>query len=156
MTKAARELPELRRYRVVLIDESHNLRNREGKRYRAIQEYLHENESKCILLSATPYNKSYTDLSSQLRLFVPEDKDLGTRPERLLKELGETGSSGATSARCTRSPRSRRAAMLTTGASSCGSTWSGGRAVSYRRTMPRPIPQTAVAKDTERQRLNLD
>jgi hypothetical protein len=90
VTKASRELPELRRYRVVLIDESHNLRNREGKRYRAIQEYLQENESKCILLSATPYNKSYTDLSSQLRLFVPEDKDLGTRPERLLKELGET------------------------------------------------------------------
>lgn len=90
VTKAARELPELRRYRIVLIDESHNLRNREGKRYRAIQEYLQENESKCILLSATPYNKSYVDLSSQLRLFVPEDKDLGTRPERLLKELGET------------------------------------------------------------------
>ena len=66
VTKAARELPELRRYRVVLIDESHNLRNREGKRYRAIQEYLQENESKCILLSATPYNKSYVDLSSQL------------------------------------------------------------------------------------------
>ncbi|MBI2311718.1 MAG: NgoFVII family restriction endonuclease [Betaproteobacteria bacterium] len=90
VTKAARELQELRRYRVVLIDESHNLRNREGKRYRAIQEYLQENESKCILLSATPYNKSYVDLSSQLRLFVPEDRDLGTRPERLLKELGET------------------------------------------------------------------
>jgi len=90
VTRAARELQELRRYRVVLIDESHNLRNREGKRYRAIQEYLQENESKCILLSATPYNKSYVDLSSQLRLFVPEDRDLGTRPERLLKELGET------------------------------------------------------------------
>ena len=26
-------LPNLRRYRLVLIDESHNLRNREGKRY---------------------------------------------------------------------------------------------------------------------------
>lgn len=90
VTRAARELPELRRYRVVLIDESHNLRNREGKRYRAIQEYLQENESKCILLSATPYNKSYVDLSSQLRLFVPEDRDLGTRPEKLLRELGET------------------------------------------------------------------
>src|SRR4029450_11455458 len=50
VTRASRELPELRRYRVVLIDESHNLRNREGKRYRAIQEYLQENESKCILL----------------------------------------------------------------------------------------------------------
>lgn len=90
LTRVARELPDLRRYRVVLIDESQNLRNREGKRYRAIQEYLQENKSKCILLSATPYNKTYLDLSSQLRLFVPEDQDLGVRPERLLKELGET------------------------------------------------------------------
>ena len=90
ITRAFRELPALRRYRVVLIDESQNLRNREGKRYRAIQEYIQENESKCILLSATPYNKTYLDLSSQLRLFVPEDKDLGIRPERLLRELGET------------------------------------------------------------------
>jgi len=84
------ELPKMRRYRLVLIDESHNLRNREGKRYRAIQEYIRENDSKCILLSATPYNKTYEDLSSQLRLFVPEDQDLGIRPERLLRELGET------------------------------------------------------------------
>ena len=90
VTRAERELPELRRYRVVLIDESQNLRNREGKRYRAIQEYIQENESKCILLSATPYNKTYLDLSSQLRLFVSEDKDLGIRPERLLRDIGET------------------------------------------------------------------
>jgi len=87
-SQATRELPELRRYRLVLIDESHNLRNREGKRYRAIQEYIQENESKCILLSATPYNKTYLDLSNQLRLFVPEDKDLGIRPERKLREMG--------------------------------------------------------------------
>ncbi|WP_238360895.1 SNF2-related protein [Iningainema tapete] len=82
------QLPELRRYRVVLIDESHNLRNREGKRYRAIAEYLATNQSKCILLSATPYNKTYLDLSAQLRLFVPEDEDLGFRPEALLNQLG--------------------------------------------------------------------
>src|SRR4029077_17671972 len=55
-----------------------------------IQEYIHENESKCILLSATPYNKTYVDLSNQLRLFVLEDEDLGIRPEPLLKGLGET------------------------------------------------------------------
>jgi superfamily II DNA or RNA helicase len=90
ITQAPRELPELRRYRVVLIDESQNLRNREGKRYRAIQEYIQENESKCILLSATPYNKTYLDLSSQLRLFIPEDANLGIRPERMIRELGET------------------------------------------------------------------
>lgn len=88
--RVERELPNLRRYRVVIIDESHNLRNRDGKRYRAIQEYVLANESKCILLTATPYNKSYLDLANQLRLFVPEDIDLGIRPEHLLRELGET------------------------------------------------------------------
>ena len=90
VSRVTSELPRLRRYRLVVIDESHNLRNREGKRYRAIQEYVRENDSKCILLSATPYNKTYEDLSSQLRLFVPEDEDLGIRPERLLRDLGET------------------------------------------------------------------
>jgi len=90
ITQAINELPNLRRFRLIILDESQNLRNREGKRYRAIQEYIQENESKCILLSATPYNKTYLDLSNQLRLFVPEDKDLGLRPERLLREMGET------------------------------------------------------------------
>lgn len=89
ITKAQNELPELRRYRLVLIDESHNLRNREGKRYRAIQEYIQQNESRVILLSATPYNKSYLDLSSQLRLFLAEEADLGIRPEQYIREIGE-------------------------------------------------------------------
>lgn len=90
ISRAMTELPNLRRYRLVLIDESHNLRNREGKRYRAIQEYIRENDSKVILLTATPYNKTYGDLANQLRLFVPEDMDVGIRPESLLRELGET------------------------------------------------------------------
>lgn len=88
VSQVQNKLSELRRYRVVLIDESHNLRNREGKRYRAIYEYITANESKCILLSATPYNKTYLDLSAQLRLFVREDEDLGFRPEALINELG--------------------------------------------------------------------
>lgn len=89
-TMATNELPGLSRYRLVIIDESHNLRNREGKRYRAIHEYIQKNESRCILLSATPYNKNYVDLSNQLRLFVQEEKDIGIRPERLLRDIGET------------------------------------------------------------------
>ena len=84
----AKVLPNLRRYRLVLIDESHNLRNREGKRYRAIQDYIRTNTSKVILLSATPYNKSYTDLSNQLRLFLADDVDIGVRPENLLRVIG--------------------------------------------------------------------
>jgi SNF2 family DNA or RNA helicase len=90
LSEVLRKLPDMRRYRLVLIDESQNLRNREGKRYRAIQEYINQNESRCILLSATPYNKTYLDLSNQLRLFIPEEKDIGIRPERLLADLGET------------------------------------------------------------------
>lgn len=90
VTTVTKELSNLRRYRVVLIDESHNLRNREGKRYRAIHEYVTANESKCILLSATPYNKAYGDISSQLRLFVADEKDIGVRPERLIQDIGET------------------------------------------------------------------
>jgi superfamily II DNA or RNA helicase len=33
VTQAQNSLPDLRRYRVVIIDESHNLRNREGRRW---------------------------------------------------------------------------------------------------------------------------
>lgn len=89
ITQAIRKLPTMKRYKLVLIDESHNLRNRDGKVYRAIREYIEQNECYCILLTATPYNKSYLDLSNQLRLFIPEDKDLGIRPEHLLRDIGE-------------------------------------------------------------------
>ena len=81
-------LPNLRRYRLVIIDESHNLRNDQGSRYRSIKSYLEENESKVILLSATPYNKSYLDLSNQLRLFISDDKDLTISPERYIESIG--------------------------------------------------------------------
>lgn len=82
------KLPDLRRYKLVIIDESHNLRNDQGSRYRSIKAYLEENDSKVILLSATPYNKSYLDLSNQLRLFVPDDKDLGISPENYINKIG--------------------------------------------------------------------
>ncbi|MBN1548264.1 MAG: hypothetical protein JW902_16555 [Syntrophaceae bacterium] len=83
-----RLLPNMRRYRVVIIDESHNLRNDEGSRYRAIKAYLEENESRVILLTATPYNKSYKDLSNQLRLFIADDADLGLMPEKYIDSIG--------------------------------------------------------------------
>ncbi|MCL6259285.1 SNF2-related protein [Aquiflexum sp. TKW24L] len=88
VTQAQTVLPKERRYRVVIIDESHNLRNREGKRYKAIQEYIQLNDSKVILLSATPYNKTYLDLSNQLRLFIPDEKDLGISPEHFIESIG--------------------------------------------------------------------
>ncbi|MFQ5628242.1 MAG: helicase-related protein [bacterium] len=83
-----KELPDLRRYRIVVLDESHNLRNREGKRYKAIQEYIQLNDSKVIMLSATPYNKTYLDISNQLRLFLDENRDLGVSPEFFINHIG--------------------------------------------------------------------
>ena len=71
-------MPELRRYRLLVIDESHNLRNREGARYGAIRDYIERNEPRCMLVTATPYNKTYLDLSNQLRLFIDERRDLGS------------------------------------------------------------------------------
>ena len=89
ISRVMNELPEKTpRYRVVLIDESHNLRNREGKRWKVIREYIERNDSRCILLSATPYNKTYRDLSAQLALFLREDTDIGIRPEKLIAQLG--------------------------------------------------------------------
>lgn len=90
LSRAMKELPEkVKRYRLVLIDESHNLRNREGKRYRVIRDYVQRNESKVILLSATPYNKTYLDLASQLRLFIDEEANLGIRPEAFIRAHDE-------------------------------------------------------------------
>ena len=92
LTNVQNDLPDLRRFRLLIIDESQNLRNREGKRYKAIKDYIEKNESKCILLSATPYNKTYLDLSAQLRLFLTDEqsRDVGIRPEKLLSAMGET------------------------------------------------------------------
>jgi len=81
-------LKDLKRYRLALIDESHNLRNREGKRYKVIADYIRQWESRVILLTATPYNKSLTDLSGQLRLFIEEKANLGIRPEHFMRKKG--------------------------------------------------------------------
>jgi superfamily II DNA or RNA helicase len=89
ISKIGKDFPEsTRRYRVVIIDESHNLRNRHGKRYALVKEYNEKHECKVILLTATPYNKSYLDISSQFRLFIPEDQDLGIAPEKFISEAG--------------------------------------------------------------------
>jgi superfamily II DNA or RNA helicase len=84
----AKDLRDLRRYRLVIIDESHNLRNNEGKHYKIIEEYIKRNNSKVILLSATPYNKGYKDLAGQLGLFIDEQQDLGISPECYMKQIG--------------------------------------------------------------------
>jgi superfamily II DNA or RNA helicase len=88
VSQVTKKLPDLKRYRLVLIDESHNLRNREGRRYKAIADYIKSCDAKVILLTATPYNKSKADLSSQLRLFIDEKANIGIRPEHHMRKLG--------------------------------------------------------------------
>jgi Helicase conserved C-terminal domain/PLD-like domain len=88
ISQVTRKLPDLKRYRLVLVDESHNLRNREGRRYKAIADYIRNCDAKVILLTATPYNKTKADLSSQLRLFIDEKANIGIRPEHFMRKLG--------------------------------------------------------------------
>ncbi len=85
LSQARNQLPDLRRYRIVLLDESHNLRNREGKTYAVVRDYIQRNDSRCILLSATPYNKAYLDLANQIRLFLDPEQALGLRPEEYIR-----------------------------------------------------------------------
>ena len=77
-----------RYYRLIIVDESHNLRNSSGTRYQNIHRLIEHLDSKVLLLSATPYNKDFSDLGNQLRLFIDSDQDLGIRPENLIRELG--------------------------------------------------------------------
>ena len=82
------DVDQARYYRLIIVDESHNLRNDNGKRYQNIKALIERQNSKVLLLTATPYNKDYSDLSSQLKLFISEDDDLGIRPENYVAELG--------------------------------------------------------------------
>ena len=90
LSMVTRDLPDMRRYRVVVVDESHNLRSHTRKDYMALKDYIARNDSKVILLTATPYNRRFTDAANQLGLFVHADADLGIRPERAILKTGET------------------------------------------------------------------
>jgi superfamily II DNA or RNA helicase len=73
-------LPELKRFHLVICDESHNLRNNSTKASEAIQNYIRRNGSKVLLLTATPYNLAFVDVANQIGLYVDDDEDLGIQP----------------------------------------------------------------------------
>ena len=75
-------------FRLVIIDESHNLRNSGGSRYAMIRDLLQYQKNDVLLLTATPYNKDYSDIAAQLRLFLDPDADLGVQPERAIARSG--------------------------------------------------------------------
>ncbi len=77
------------RCRLIILDESHNLRNRETVAWSHIKDFIVDQDAKALLLSATPYNKHYGDLCAQLRLVIDEKADLGTRPENYFRTKTE-------------------------------------------------------------------
>jgi superfamily II DNA or RNA helicase len=77
---AAKELPNMEKYRFVIIDESHTMRNDERKDYKALHNYVREYDSKLLLLTATPYNIGFSDVANQLKLWIDSDTDLGLQP----------------------------------------------------------------------------
>ncbi len=83
------DVDNARYYRLIIIDESHNLRNgTAGKRYNNIKQLIEHQNCNVLLLTATPYNKDYSDLANQLKLFIAENQDLGIRPENYISSLG--------------------------------------------------------------------
>lgn len=78
-------LPELKRFNLVICDESHNLRNNSTIAYDAIHQYVRANNSKVLLLTATPYNLAFTDVANQIGLYIDEDDDLGIVPSEALR-----------------------------------------------------------------------
>jgi superfamily II DNA or RNA helicase len=77
------------RCRLLVLDESHNLRNRETQMWANIRDFVQDQDAKVLLLSATPYNKHYEDLANQLRLALDDRTDLGLRPESYFRTHSE-------------------------------------------------------------------
>ena len=81
---AAKLLPELKRFHLVICDESHNLRNNGTVAYEAIHDYVRRNNAKVLLLTATPYNLAFEDVANQIGLYIDPDDDLGIAPAAAL------------------------------------------------------------------------
>ena len=66
-----------RNFQLLVIDESHNFRNHEGKRYqRLLDEVISEGVgTKVLMLSATPVNTSLIDLRNQIYLMTERRED---------------------------------------------------------------------------------
>ncbi len=88
LSMAHAELESTPRHRLLIIDESHNLRNEETRGWEAVRRYIEVNEPQVMLVTATPYNKDYGDVAGQLRLFLDPDADLGIRPDSLIEAVG--------------------------------------------------------------------
>ncbi|MCS6919328.1 MAG: helicase-related protein, partial [Fimbriimonadales bacterium] len=71
------DLNDLSQYAVIVVDESHNFRNPGANRWRNLFEllrYANPEQTRLILLTATPVNNSVYDLYHQIRLITRDDK----------------------------------------------------------------------------------
>ena len=108
LSMAVKELEDMRRYRVVIVDESHNLRRSNRQDYAALKDYISRNESKVVLLTATPYNVDFSDAANQLALFVDEDTNLGITPDHAMRRMD----AGEFLRRCDDKPQTLKAFRL--------------------------------------------
>ena len=91
LSMVTKELPDLAPFRLVLIDESHNIRHTTRNDWQVIHEYIQTWNSNLVLLTATMFNADHFDISGQLKLKLPSDLDLGIRPEEHIASLGLDG-----------------------------------------------------------------
>lgn len=77
-------LPTLPRYDLVIVDESHTLRNDKRRDYVAVEEYISRNAARTLLLTATPYNLRFRDVGNQLGLYMEDGTDVGLTPAAAL------------------------------------------------------------------------
>ncbi|HVT13098.1 MAG TPA: helicase-related protein [Fimbriimonadaceae bacterium] len=77
------ESEELREYAeqadVIIVDESHNFRNSATQRYKNLYETVAPNErgrKKIVLLTATPVNTRYEDLTNQFQILTHDDGEI--------------------------------------------------------------------------------
>lgn len=83
-------------YDLVVIDESHNFRNKPNAperktRYQKLMEDIIQSgvKTKVLMLSATPVNNGFTDLRNQI-MFITEDKDDAFQENVGIKSISET------------------------------------------------------------------
>lgn len=59
---------------LVLIDESHHFRNNNSRQYENLHQFMQARDAKAILLTATPYSNTATDIKNQIMLFHQTSK----------------------------------------------------------------------------------
>ena len=79
--KKKRELDHIANVALFVIDESHNLKNRAGKRFREIVEWIRNNaKAHVLMLTATPISNQLNDIANQLLLGTGGEADILTFP----------------------------------------------------------------------------